>query len=77
MIENLNSENAQCRLPERFYKKEDLDKLFLNRKIYIWGAGRDGKGIYQALKRNGYRVEAFLDRSPHLWNNGGGGGFPL
>jgi MoaA/NifB/PqqE/SkfB family radical SAM enzyme len=79
MNENLSSENFQCRLPEKFYKKHDLDSMFLNKKIYIWGAGRDGKAMFRAIKRNGYQVEAFLDRSPVLWTSGGwgGGGIPI
>jgi MoaA/NifB/PqqE/SkfB family radical SAM enzyme len=74
MTENLSVPNAQCRMPEHFYTKQELDKMFCGKNIYIWGAGRDGKGIFQALKRNGYNVLAFLDRSPILWNIGGGGG---
>lgn len=66
--------NKQCRLPERFYTKQDLDKMFSGRKIFIWGAGRDGKGIFHALKRNGWHIEAFIDRSAVLLDNGGGGG---
>ncbi|MDR0409565.1 MAG: hypothetical protein LBH18_04125 [Spirochaetaceae bacterium] len=73
MMGNVKSENAQCVLPEHFYTKQELDKLFLNKKIYIWGAGRDGRGIYKALKRNGYAVEAFIDRSSALYSGGGGG----
>jgi hypothetical protein len=75
MFENSNGVNTQCLLPEQSYKKHDFDKMFLNKKIYIWGAGRDGRGIFQALKRNGFRTEAFLDRSQALWTSGGGGGF--
>jgi MoaA/NifB/PqqE/SkfB family radical SAM enzyme len=74
MIENSNGVNVQCLLPERFYKKYDFDKMFYGKDIYIWGAGRNGRGIFQALKRNGYNVLAFLDQSPALWNIGGGGG---
>lgn len=73
MIENSSGVNAQCQLPERFYTKQDLNKMFRNKKIYIWGAGQGGRGIFQVLKRNGYQIEAFLDRSPVLWNGGGGG----
>ncbi|MDR1363889.1 MAG: hypothetical protein LBJ35_07590 [Spirochaetaceae bacterium] len=69
-----NNINTQCQLPEHFYDKDDLARMFLNRKIYIWGAGRDGKGVFQMLKRNGYQAEAFFDSSPLLWNEGGGGG---
>ncbi|MDR2659679.1 MAG: hypothetical protein LBC27_06800, partial [Spirochaetaceae bacterium] len=76
MLENKMLKNAQCRLPDKFYSKQDLDKMFTGRKIYIWGAGRDGRGISQALKRNGFQVEAFLDRSPALWKSGGGGVIP-
>jgi hypothetical protein len=66
--------NTQCRLPGKFYTKQDLDNMFSGRKIYIWGAGRDGKGIFHALKRNGWRVEAFIDRASVLLNDSGGGG---
>ncbi|MDR0409840.1 MAG: hypothetical protein LBH18_05525 [Spirochaetaceae bacterium] len=52
----VNNVNTQCQLPEHFYTKDDLSKMFSGRKIYIWGAGRDGKGILQVLKRNGYNV---------------------
>jgi hypothetical protein len=71
---NIRYENKQCQLPEHFYTKQDLDNIFSFKKIYIWGAGRDGKGIFHALKRNGYQIEAFIDRSSALLNEAGGGG---
>jgi hypothetical protein len=71
MVENSSSGTAQCRLPERFFTKSDLDRMFKNRKIYIYGAGNDGRGIFHALKRNGFNVEAFIDRSTILTGGGG------
>jgi hypothetical protein len=35
MTENISGINTQCRLPERFYTKDDLNKMFGNKKIYI------------------------------------------
>ncbi|MDR2659169.1 MAG: hypothetical protein LBC27_04180 [Spirochaetaceae bacterium] len=72
MTDDSNGINAQCRLPEHFYSKEDLENIFRNKKIYIYGAGNDGRGVFHALKRNGYKVEAFLDRSAILSSGGGG-----
>jgi hypothetical protein len=74
MIKDLNDVNVQCRLPTHFYTKQDLYNIFLDRKIYIWGAGRDGKGVFHALERNGCHVGAFIDRSPVLFFCWGGGG---
>jgi tRNA A37 threonylcarbamoyladenosine dehydratase len=68
------SNNTQCRLPERFYTKQDLNNMFSGRKIYIWGAGRDGKGVFHALKRNGWQIAAFIDMASTLFIMGGGGG---
>jgi MoaA/NifB/PqqE/SkfB family radical SAM enzyme len=76
MIEDAKNKNAQCKLPEYFYSKDDIKKLFLHRNIYIWGASRDGRGVFHALKRNGYEITAFIDRCPDISSdiNGGGGG---
>lgn len=74
MKSNARTNNEQCRITERFYNKQDLEAIFFGRKIYIWGAGRDGKGIFHALKRNGYHVEAFIDRASVLLNEAWGGG---
>lgn len=46
--------------------KEDFQRIVGSRKIYIWGAGQKGRGFYQALKRNGFDVCAFLDMSEAL-----------
>jgi tRNA A37 threonylcarbamoyladenosine dehydratase len=71
MTNDIDEVNTQCHLPEHFYSKDDLDKMFQNKKIYIYGAGNDGRGVFHALKRNGYKVEAFLDRSKILTGGGG------
>jgi UDP-N-acetylmuramoylalanine-D-glutamate ligase len=49
-----------------------LDAMFKNKKIFIYGAGNDGRGIFHALKRNGFHTEAFIDRSTILTRGGGG-----
>ena len=45
---------------------DDAKRIFSDRSIYIWGAGQKGRGFLQALKRNGFNVEAFLDSSDLL-----------
>jgi MoaA/NifB/PqqE/SkfB family radical SAM enzyme len=43
---------------------EEAKNKFYKRAIYIWGAGQKGRGFVLTLKRNGFKVKAFLDSSP-------------
>jgi MoaA/NifB/PqqE/SkfB family radical SAM enzyme len=48
------------------YDVKAATDLFKGRDLYIWGAGQKGKGFRLALKRNGFEIKAFLDKSPLL-----------
>ena len=47
-------------------RPDELRRLCLNKKVFIWGAMIVGQGVCRALERNGIPVEAFVDRSPGL-----------
>lgn len=46
--------------------KESLEKLILNRKVYIWGTGVIAGDVLLSLKKSGIPVEAFLDNRKSL-----------
>lgn len=48
------------------YSIEDAQRLFGDRKLYIWGGGQKGRGFWQALNRCGFKVESFIDSSPDM-----------
>jgi len=50
----------------KIYAKEDAEKMFSGKNIYIWGAGQKGRGFLMALLRNGFTVQAFLDSNSSL-----------
>lgn len=58
--------NTPCHANYHVYTAKDASDLFKGRELYIWGAGQKGRGFMLALKRNGFTVKAFLDRSPLL-----------
>lgn len=58
--------NTPCHANYHIYTAKDASNLFKGRHIYIWGAGQKGRGFLLALKRNGFKVKAFLDGSPLL-----------
>jgi MoaA/NifB/PqqE/SkfB family radical SAM enzyme len=59
-------DNISCHANYRVYTAKDAAALFKGRELYIWGAGQKGRGFMLALKRNGFKVKAFLDKSPLL-----------
>lgn len=64
-------ENPQCNLNMKIYSRSDLKRMLSGKNIYVWGVGLKGRGIFHALRRNGFNVTAFLDKSP-LFRGGGG-----
>ncbi len=42
----------------------DLSCITRNLPIYIYGAGQGGQIVYQALKAQGYQIEAFISATP-------------
>jgi MoaA/NifB/PqqE/SkfB family radical SAM enzyme len=58
--------NSVCHVNYHVYTAKDASDLFKERDLYIWGAGQKGRGFMLALKRNGFKVKAFLDSSPLL-----------
>lgn len=50
----------------KIYSIQDAKNLFDNKSIYIWGAGQKGRGFFQALKRCGFKVRAFLDSNSKM-----------
>ena len=57
---------SPCHANYPVYNAKDASVLFNDKNIYIWGAGQKGRGFVLALKRNGFKVKAFLDSSPLL-----------
>jgi glycosyltransferase involved in cell wall biosynthesis len=45
-------------------KLRHLQPTLRNRTLVIWGAGRDGRRLANALQAKGYRVHAFIDIDP-------------
>jgi len=52
--------------PEAFLacKAHYLARRLAGRPVIVWGAGRDGRRTARALRREGVRLEAFLDIDP-------------
>jgi len=46
---------------ENLTNKKKLDNINKDKSIYIWGAGEAGRGMYQWLLANGYRVYGFIE----------------
>lgn len=55
----------QRQITRRGLSVAELEKLTCGKKLYIWGAARMGKAIYRALSRNGFGVQAFIDKNPY------------
>jgi len=45
---------------------KEATNILSGKDIYIWGAGQKGRGFKQALERNGFCVENFIDKSSDL-----------
>lgn len=43
-----------------------LRNLIAGRKLYVWGAGNQGRGIARVLRDNGLRPDGFIDSSPDM-----------
>jgi MoaA/NifB/PqqE/SkfB family radical SAM enzyme len=66
MRNDIKNFNSACHVNYHIYSATDAVNLFKGRDLYIWGAGQKGRGFMLALKRNGFKVKAFLDSSPLL-----------
>jgi MoaA/NifB/PqqE/SkfB family radical SAM enzyme len=58
----------QRQITRRGLSAGELAQKIDGRKVYVWGAGRTGRALLHALRRNGFSVESFLDKNPYYEN---------
>lgn len=51
----------------RFSKIDDQLSVYKNKNVFIWGAGEDGRRVYEYLQAYQITVVAFVDCDPSKW----------